>query len=177
MGASFCSADWSRSWMRFRASAAAIRSPSVVAPANSATILVSLSRSLASSMATRFLAGHAAGAKMQRMSSQCGGRASARDVPGQQDFAAGVGEGGLAQIPGRVDAVELRCLEQRIEERGDLGTAVGSRPVMILSPDDGTSDAALGGVVIEGDARVLYEACEPVPVGDDVRRSVPDRKR
>ena len=48
---------------------------------------------------------------------------------------------------------------------------------MILSPDHGATDAALGGVVVERDARIAQKTPEPVPVGDDVRRGVSNGQR
>src|SRR5690606_18179076 len=60
---------------------------------------------------------------------------------------------------------------------GDLGAPARLRAVVVLAPDDGTADRALGGVVVERNARVIEESREAVPVGDRVRCGLADRER
>lgn len=95
----------------------------------------------------------------------------------QEHGAARIGERGLTQVTRRVDATELGSLEQRVEGRGDLGPSLRLRPEVVPPTDDRTADAALGGVVVEGDPSVVEESDEAVPVRDDVRGGVADRER
>src|SRR5438034_7206984 len=64
----------------------------------------------------------------------------------------------LEKVGLRFHAAELRRLDEAVEERGDLGAALGARAVMILAADDETPEPALGGVVVQRDARVVEEA-------------------
>jgi hypothetical protein len=75
-----------------------------------------------------------------------------------------------AQIRARVHVVQLRGLEQAVERRRDLRAAARFRSVVIAATDDGTSKPALGGVVVEGDPRIVDDAREPIPIRDRVRR-------
>ena len=43
---------------------------------------------------------------------------------------------------------------------------------MIFAADDRLADRSLGGVVVERNSCLLYELCEAVSVGDDVRGGV-----
>jgi hypothetical protein len=54
-----------------------------------------------------------------------------RDGAGARDRA----PGRLGEVARRVNARELRRLEQRVAERGDLRAAFGARAVVILAPD------------------------------------------
>jgi hypothetical protein len=48
---------------------------------------------------------------------------------------------------------------------------------MVLAPDDGAADGALGRVVVERDARIVDEPREPIPVGERVRGGLADGQR
>src|ERR1700722_14363311 len=87
-----------------------------------------------------------------------------------------IGDGGSAEVRGRVDAVQLRGLEEGVEGGGDLGASSRFRAVVILAPDDGPADSSLGRIVVQRDARVAEEPRVPVPVGDDARASIADRQ-
>lgn len=102
---------------------------------------------------------------------------SVREVAGQEHLASVSGESRLAKVPGRVDADELGGLEQRVEGGGDLGASTRLGSVVILAPDDRSTDGTLGGIVVERDARVLDKAGEAVPVGDGVGRGLADGER
>ncbi len=65
--------------------------------------------------------------------------------------------------------MDLRGLEQRVEDGSNFGAAARPRTIMIFSADDGPVDPSFRGVVVERDLSVLHEAREPVPVGHDVR--------
>lgn len=47
---------------------------------------------------------------------------------------------------------------------------------MILAPDNGPANTALGGVVVERNPRIVDEAREPLPVRHDVRGGLADRQ-
>lgn len=70
--------------------------------------------------------------------------------------------------------MELCRLEDRVNGGGDLRAAARSRAVVILSTDDGAADRALGGVVVERDARIVDESCESVPDAERVRGCLAD---
>jgi len=102
---------------------------------------------------------------------------SAHEIGREQGLAACARERRFAEISRRVDGLELRRFEQRVEGRRDLRAAFRFRAKMISAPDDRTSDASLGAVVVERDARIVHEAREPLPVCYRVRRCVSDRER
>ena len=64
-----------------------------------------------------------------------GGRSG--DVFGERDgvWRGDRASGGLKHVVVRIDAGELRALEQRVEERRGLSAALGARAVVILPPD------------------------------------------
>jgi hypothetical protein len=67
----------------------------------------------------------------------------------------------MEQIRLRLDPAELRGLDEAIEQGGDLGAALGAGAIVILPSHDDPAEAPLGGVVIEGDPRVLEERVRP----------------
>jgi hypothetical protein len=73
--------------------------------------------------------------------------------------------------------VELRGLDEGVQRGGDLGAAARLRAEVIAAPDDGSADAALGGVVVEWDACVVDEADQLGPVAKRVRSCLADRQR
>jgi hypothetical protein len=81
------------------------------------------------------------------------------------------------EIRGRVDAVQLASLEDRVEPRRDLSATARFRAVVILATDDRATDRALGRVVVERDAGVVDEARKPIPDANRVRRRFADRER
>ena len=58
------------------------------------------------------------------------------------------GAGGGEQVELRLDAGEFGGLEQAVEQRGHLGAAPGPRAVVVLSPEDDPTKAALSVVVV-----------------------------
>ena len=74
----------------------------------------------------------------------------------------------MQQVRVRVSANELRGLAERIEERRDLRAAERLRAVVILTPDDRPPEPALDRIVIDGNAWIVDEACEPRPAFDHV---------
>jgi hypothetical protein len=61
-----------------------------------------------------------------------------------------VGEPGL-----RVDVVELGGGDQRVDRRGALAAAVGTREQPCPAPQGNAAQCALGGVVAQADAAVV----------------------
>src|SRR6059036_1403906 len=61
------------------------------------------------------------------------------------------GAGGGVEVQLRLDAGELGGFKQAVEQRGDLGAALGARAVMIFSAQNHTAQTALGGVVVHRD--------------------------
>src|SRR2546422_11423395 len=84
------------------------------------------------------------------------------------------GAGGGEQVELRLDACELGRFEQAVEQRGDLGAALGARAVMIFPAQNHTAQATLRGVVVERDARVVEEERQALPqtqhVGDGLAK-------
>ena len=72
--------------------------------------------------------------------------------------------------------VELRRLDQAVEDRRDLRAATRLRSVVIPSADDRAAYPALGRVVVQWDPWIIDESREPIPVGDHVARGVADRQ-
>ncbi len=68
-----------------------------------------------------------------------------------------------AQIGMRSDMSELSTLDETVEDDRDLGTALGARPIMILSSNDDAADGAPGLVVVDGDRWILEEEHKPFP--------------
>src|SRR5690606_149594 len=90
------------------------------------------------------------------------------------------GVGGAAQVLDLVLAADAGGLEQAVEERGDLGAALGARAVVVLAADDGSAERALDGVVVEGYPRVIEEADQAGPEAEHVldglaQRALPRR--
>jgi hypothetical protein len=74
-----------------------------------------------------------------------------------------VGDGGLdgrPEVGRRVLARELGALDERVENRGDLGAAFGLAAQMVLPADDRSADGSLRGVVAQGRVRFVDEAGE-----------------
>ena len=103
-----------------------------------------------------------------------------RASPRRPSAGEGVGEEGGArsregrvrrgeQIGLRVHPTELARFQETVEERGDLGAALGARAVVILAADDHASERAFGGVVVQGNPRIAEEAREPRPQAQRVR--------
>src|SRR3989442_6348360 len=84
------------------------------------------------------------------------------------------GAGGGEQVELRLDACELGRFEQAVEQRSDLGAALGARAVMIFPAQNHTAQATLRGVVVERDARVVEEERQALPqtqhVGDGLAK-------
>jgi hypothetical protein len=86
-----------------------------------------------------------------------GGRSAiraSRRAARQQRFAAVGGTHGLDKVRGRVDRVELRRLEERVERGRDLRPEARLGAVVVLAADNRATDGAIGGVVIERDASI-----------------------
>src|SRR5213594_2434215 len=95
---------------------------------------------------------------------------SGPEVVGQAD-GLGVlerGASGGVEVQLRLDAGELGGFEQAVEQRGDLGAALGARAVMILPAQDHTPEPALGLVVVQRDARVVEEQSQARPQAQHV---------
>jgi hypothetical protein len=103
-----------------------------------------------------------------------GGRGG--EVPGQQRLAAVSGDHGGGEVLGRIEAMQLGGLEDRVERGRDLRAEPRLRAVVVLAPDDGAANGALGGVVVERDACVVDEAREARPVCDGVGGGLADRE-
>src|SRR5881296_1217510 len=78
------------------------------------------------------------------------------------------GAGGGVEVQLRLDAGELSGLEQAVEQRGDFGAALGARAVMIFSAQNHAAQTALGGVVVQRDARVVEEQSQARPQAQHV---------
>src|SRR5204862_3044830 len=76
-----------------------------------------------------------------------------------------------------IDAVELCRLDERVENRRDLRSAARLRAVVVFATYDGSTDGALGAVVVQRNERVVGEAREPLPVRDRVGCGLSDRER
>jgi hypothetical protein len=98
-------------------------------------------------------------------------------LPREKHFAAVSGEHRFAQVSAGIDVVQLRRLEQGIEERRDLGATLRLRAVVVLPADDGAADSAFCAVVVQGHEWVVDKASETVPVRDRVRGGFADGKR
>src|ERR1041384_2287409 len=66
---------------------------------------------------------------------RCGRRTS--QLPGQHDIPDVGRENRSSQILARIDAMQLRGLEQAVEGRGDLRPTARLRPIVVLAADDG----------------------------------------
>ena len=70
-----------------------------------------------------------------------------------------IGEPGL-----RIDIVELRGLDQGVDDRTALPAAVGAAEQPRLAAERDAAERALGGIVGEADPAIVEEACERVSV-------------
>src|SRR5688572_24801570 len=95
----------------------------------------------------------------------------------------GIGEGArlrnggrerVQEIGVRVDADQLCGLAEGVEERGDVSATRGSRAVMILAADDWTTQRSLGGIVVQGNARVRDKARQACPALEHVADRFPE---
>jgi hypothetical protein len=64
--------------------------------------------------------------------------------------------------------ISFAFLTEGVEERGHLRASLRLRAVVILAADDGPPESALDGVVVDGYAGIIDEACEPRPAVDHV---------
>src|SRR5690606_16804368 len=67
------------------------------------------------------------------------------------------------QVRLRIDAAELRALDERVEDRGDLRASLRSRAVVVLSTDHHPAERSLRRVVVDLDARIFEEGREARP--------------
>ena len=68
----------------------------------------------------------------------------------KRDRAAAAGfERSELEVELRVDAVDLRSLDERVHHRRHLRTAFGARAVVVLSSEDHAAERTLGTVVVE----------------------------
>lgn len=63
----------------------------------------------------------------------------------------------VAQVPKRLDAIELCRSDERVDHGGAVAAAVGSEVEIVLPPDCHGSERALRNVVMRLDASVLNE--------------------
>jgi hypothetical protein len=61
----------------------------------------------------------------------------------------------------RIDAGQFRGLAQGVEEGGDLRASQRLGAVMILAADHWAAEGALGGLIVERNARVVEKTREP----------------
>jgi hypothetical protein len=89
----------------------------------------------------------------------------------RQKHGAGVVDRALGsrhQVQARVNAAQLRGLDEAVEDRGYLRAALGSGAEVVLSAEDHSSECALGSVVVDLDVRVFEECREALPVLEHV---------
>src|SRR5439155_13538557 len=82
----------------------------------------------------------------------------------------------LDEVRGRLDASQLRRLEQRVKERRDARAAFRAGPIMVLATDGHGPQSALDRVRIGGDAGVVEKSLEPLPVPEGVLDGLAERR-
>src|SRR5215204_2494907 len=82
------------------------------------------------------------------------------------------GEERAPEVGFRLLSNELGALEQRVEEGGHLGPALGARAIVILAPHDDPAQHTLRRIVVDRDPWILKETDKPAPdprhVGDSL---------
>ena len=75
---------------------------------------------------------------------------------------------GGEEVVVRVEAAEFGALDEAVENRRDLGTALGFGSVMIFTTDDGTTEAAFDLICVQWYSWVVEEFCQAVPVSEQI---------
>jgi hypothetical protein len=79
----------------------------------------------------------------------CGAAACVHERPRHQHLGAIRGDDRRVQVHGRIEVVELRGLDERVQCGGDFGAAVRLRAVVILAADDRAANRTFGAVVVD----------------------------
>ena len=78
----------------------------------------------------------------------------------------------VADISLRVEAVELRCLHDRVDRCGALTADVGTSEEVVLAPERDAADGILGDVVVGFEAAVVEEPAEHLAPSQSVSESI-----
>src|SRR5947208_15052421 len=100
-----------------------------------------------------------------------GGSLSGGEVVGQRD-GAGIGDRParrLGEVHGRLEAGQLRRLDQRVEERRDARPAFRAGPVMVLETADDRTHSELARLRLKPIAGVVQSPLQPFPEPEGVR--------